>query len=340
MDLCNSLNAALTKLNINNATCCSDVVPPQVPFSEWNNKILTNPISNSNVMTICQENIQGGMNLKAIFIKDVSGCKGELPDFSMFPSLEKIHIEHCDLTGTELKWDRIPSSNLKELNLVRLELYGQVSPQIQNFQILEKLDLSENRLNGPIPDSLSRLTNLSHMNIAENYLNGTITNVFQNSTKLEYLNASDTLLSGRFNGISSLKTCGMPQSICREESDSQNVCNTKLCRIEQTDQNSTMTIIIIVFVLLFIVMGYALMKFAQDKKKKESSSLEVLTSKDQGSKKKKNKEMSKSEMEFNQHSFVTDNENEEDIKWVQLTTVDVVEKEEKLQPTGSQTTLN
>lgn len=73
-------------------------------------------------------------------------------------------------------------------------LDGMLPPEIGNFTMLEKLDLSENSLRGSIPEEIGRLSKLTILNITGNKFEGEIPLSIKNLEKLEELDTQNNRL--------------------------------------------------------------------------------------------------------------------------------------------------
>ncbi|CAN1813679.1 Receptor-like protein EIX2 [Linum perenne] len=124
--------------------------------------------------------------------------KGQLLDYSTILN----YVRNLDLSRNNLSGE-IPKQitslkALKYLNLSHNSFSGAIPEDLTEMQSLECMDLSDNQLSGAIPSSLGSLTFLNHLNLSYNNLGGRI----PSSTQLQSFDSSS------FTGNREL--CGPP----------------------------------------------------------------------------------------------------------------------------------
>ena len=82
------------------------------------------------------------------------------------------------------------------LNIGRLDLSGEIPPELSKLSKLEELSMSGNRLSGGIPSELGSLSNLEDLSLSRNRLSGAIPSELGRLSKLQYLYLSDNSLDG------------------------------------------------------------------------------------------------------------------------------------------------
>ncbi|KAF6169460.1 hypothetical protein GIB67_004741 [Kingdonia uniflora] len=103
----------------------------------------------------------------------------------------------CDWRGVLCYNNRVT-----ELRLPRLQLAGQLTPQLANLRELRKLSLRSNSLNGTIPSSLSKCTRLRAIFFQYNLFSGEFPPEIGNLTALQVLNVAQNGFSGGISGSS------------------------------------------------------------------------------------------------------------------------------------------
>ncbi|KAK3404331.1 hypothetical protein EUGRSUZ_K00640 [Eucalyptus grandis] len=93
---------------------------------------------------------------------------------------------------------------LATLNLLSINLYGEIPPSIGNLSQLVELSFLGNQLSGAIPSQLMNLTQLTHLQLRTNQLSGSIPSWLVNMTQLVVLDLSRNKFHGQ-----------IPSSICQ-----------------------------------------------------------------------------------------------------------------------------
>ncbi|TYI83211.1 hypothetical protein E1A91_D05G276500v1 [Gossypium mustelinum] len=98
----------------------------------------------------------------------------------------------CDWRGIVCYNNRV-----RELNLPRLQLGGQLSDQLSNLRELRKLNLHSNNFNGAIPNALAQCALLRAVYLHYNSLSGNLPPSIFNLTNLQVLNVAHNYLTGK-----------------------------------------------------------------------------------------------------------------------------------------------
>lgn len=154
--------------------------------------------------------------------------------------MEKIHpwlydkmtnLEKLDLSGNEnfifeKEWMKPLYGKLKELCLRKYDIKNSNLEMIENFKLIEKLDLSENSIDEKTIDKvisvLSKLPNLKTLNLSENHIPGNLTTkIFTELPNLKSLDLSR-------NGISEFEQINDEIS-CFNSLESLNISQNLIC---------------------------------------------------------------------------------------------------------------
>ncbi|MCD7473476.1 hypothetical protein HAX54_015353 [Datura stramonium] len=122
---------------------------------------------------------------------------------SSWSNTTAIH-QYCNWTG--ITCTSSPSSSISSINLLSLNLSGEISPSICQLPNLAHLNLANNLFNQPIPLHLSECGSLESLNLSNNLIWGTIPEQISQFGSLKFLDLSRNHLEGRIpEGIGSLK---------------------------------------------------------------------------------------------------------------------------------------
>nr|XP_010917821.2 receptor kinase-like protein Xa21 [Elaeis guineensis] len=102
---------------------------------------------------------------------------------------------YCKWRGVKCGSSQHPG-RVTALDLDSLNLAGQISPDIGNLTLLQRLNLSGNQLQGYIPQELGRLSNLQFLILKDNALEGTIPTSLANCSNLMLLSLDYNKLVG------------------------------------------------------------------------------------------------------------------------------------------------
>ncbi|KAI2504102.1 hypothetical protein MHU86_10384 [Fragilaria crotonensis] len=107
-----------------------------------------------------------------------------------------VHQDECDWTFTTCT----SSGRVTALAMARMELEGEIPPEISHLQGLIKLDLASNSIRGSLPEEFFTLTALKFIYLDSNQLIGTINPSINNMTQLEHLYIGKNQFSGAIPG--------------------------------------------------------------------------------------------------------------------------------------------
>ncbi|WZZ82245.1 hypothetical protein YC2023_102817 [Brassica napus] len=130
-------------------------------------------LENCNLLGIFPSNVFLIPNLHLINLNDNPKLRGQLPDFHVNKSLQRISIDMTSFSGI------IPSSlgNLKQLiyfDVFSNKLSGNFPSALLNLTQLSTLDLSYNQFSGSLPPNISQLSRLDSFSVGGNSFVGVI----------------------------------------------------------------------------------------------------------------------------------------------------------------------
>ncbi|KAK6931194.1 Serine-threonine/tyrosine-protein kinase, catalytic domain [Dillenia turbinata] len=130
-------------------------------------------------------------NLKSLVLAD-NMLNGSLPDLSNLQSLQELDL------GNNYIGPKFPSlpNRLVTLVLSNNSIRSQIPPEIKNFDLLQKCDVSSNQIMGLISISLFSLPSVQYINIAKNQFSGSIPMNLSCNDKLYYVDISNNLFTG------------------------------------------------------------------------------------------------------------------------------------------------
>ncbi|CAN7062097.1 unnamed protein product [Brassica oleracea var. botrytis] len=130
-------------------------------------------LENCNLLGIFPSNVFLIPNLHLINLNDNPKLRGQLPDFHVNKSLQRISIDMTSFSGI------IPSSlgNLSHLSFLRLSynnFIGEIPSSIGNLKQLICFDVFSNKLSGNFPSALLNLTQLRTLDLSYNQFSGSL----------------------------------------------------------------------------------------------------------------------------------------------------------------------
>ncbi|KAK4261158.1 hypothetical protein QN277_004199 [Acacia crassicarpa] len=118
---------------------------------------------------------------------------GTVPDLEGLTSLEELNLGNNKL-GPE--FPSLPN-NLVTLVLRNNSLRSKFPSKFNQFNKLQKLDISSNEVSGNIPSSLFSLPSIQYVNFADNKLNGSLSMNIRCGSSLIFVDISNNLLVGK-----------------------------------------------------------------------------------------------------------------------------------------------
>ncbi|CAL4979395.1 unnamed protein product [Urochloa decumbens] len=82
------------------------------------------------------------------------------------------------------------------LDLVALNITGQIPPCISDLHFLQRIDMSYNQINGRIPLEIGNLTRLRHLNLSMNSITGVIPDTISSCSRLEAIRLMNNSIQG------------------------------------------------------------------------------------------------------------------------------------------------
>lgn len=104
--------------------------------------------------------------------------------------------DECEWTFTTCT----STGGVRALAMARMELEGEIPPEISHLQGLTKLDLASNSIEGSLPEAFYALTALKYIYLDNNKFKGTINPSIVNMTQLEALYLGKNQFSGTIPG--------------------------------------------------------------------------------------------------------------------------------------------
>ncbi|KAG2242464.1 hypothetical protein Bca52824_095691 [Brassica carinata] len=153
-------------------------------------------LENCNLLGIFPSNVFVIPNLHLINLNDNPKLRGQLPDFHVNKSLQRISIDMTSFSGI------IPSSlgNLSHLSFLRLSsnnFIGEIPSSIGNLKQLISFDVFSNKLSGNFPSALLNLTQLrSTLDLSYNQFSGSLPPNISQLSRLDYFSVGGNSFVG------------------------------------------------------------------------------------------------------------------------------------------------
>ncbi|KAI3769504.1 hypothetical protein L6452_00610 [Arctium lappa] len=134
-------------------------------------------------------------------------------------------------------------TNLNELYLSVMNLYGEIPPFLANLTKLSLVEMAENFLSGRIPSSFMNLTQLSVIYLTKNQLQGPISSSFSNFKSLQELSLEDNNFTGMveldwFLGLNRLEALNIGGNKISVVANTKNYTNGTLPELDTLDLSS------------------------------------------------------------------------------------------------------
>lgn len=120
----------------------------------------------------------------------------DTPNANGYLHVEKLELLNMNLTGNLAPEIGILQA-LKILDFMWNNISGSIPKEIGNIKTLELLLLSGNQLSGTLPKELGYLPNLDRLQIDQNKISGSIPKSFANMNKIKHLHMNNNSLSGQ-----------------------------------------------------------------------------------------------------------------------------------------------
>ncbi|CAN1813672.1 Receptor-like protein EIX2 [Linum perenne] len=130
--------------------------------------------------------------------------EGPMPLISS--NLTFLDLSNNLLSGKLLKFLCFNPNQMKNLDLSRNNLSGEIPKQITSLKALKYLNLSHNSFSGAIPEDLTEMQSLECMDLSDNQLSGAIPSSLGSLTFLNHLNLSYNNLGGRIPSSTQLQS--------------------------------------------------------------------------------------------------------------------------------------
>lgn len=122
-----------------------------------------------------------------------------------------LHVRELQLLSMNLSGNLAPElgqlSRLKILDFMWNDLTGTIPKEIGNISSLILLLLNGNKLSGSLPDELGYLSNLNRLQVDENHITGTIPKSFANLSRVRHLHLNNNSIGGQIpSELSKLST--------------------------------------------------------------------------------------------------------------------------------------
>ncbi|CAN6898855.1 unnamed protein product [Brassica oleracea] len=181
----------LRELDMSSVNISSEI--PKEFSNMWSLRSLI--LENCNLLGIFPSNVILIPSLHLINLDYNPKLRGQLPDFQVNKSLQRISIDMTSFSGT------IPDSvgNLKHLISLKLAssaFSGRIPSSLGNLSHLSFLRLSYNNFIGEIPSSIGNLKQLIYFHVFSNKLSGNFPSALLNLTQLSTLDLSYNQFSG------------------------------------------------------------------------------------------------------------------------------------------------
>ncbi|XP_028792529.1 probable LRR receptor-like serine/threonine-protein kinase At1g14390 [Neltuma alba] len=159
-----------------------------------------NRFSSLQVLNLSSNSIHGEISPSISSMKSLRSLlldgnlfKGTVPDLKRLTSLEELDLGNNKL-GPEF-----PSlgNNLVSLVLRNNSLRSKLPSKFNQFDKLQKIDISSNEVSGNIPSALFSLPSIQYVNLADNKLSGSLSVNIRCGSSLTFADISNNLLVGR-----------------------------------------------------------------------------------------------------------------------------------------------
>ncbi|PSS28717.1 LRR receptor-like serine/threonine-protein kinase precursor [Actinidia chinensis var. chinensis] len=131
-------------------------------------------------------------NLKSLVLSD-NLFNGSVPDLRGLQGLQELDFSNNRLGP------KFPSlgNNLMIVVLRNNSLRSEIPSKIEDFDLLQRLDVSSNKLIGPIPANLFGLPSIEYVNLADNQFSGALSTNVSCNANLSFVDVSKNLLIGK-----------------------------------------------------------------------------------------------------------------------------------------------
>ncbi|CAL5338434.1 hypothetical protein CsSME_00021967 [Camellia sinensis var. sinensis] len=131
-------------------------------------------------------------NLTSLVLSD-NLFNGSVPDMKSLQSLQEIDLS-INRLGPEFP---SLSTNLATIKLKNNSFRSGIPSEIEDFDLLQRFDVSGNKLVGPIPSPLFSLPSIQYLNLDDNQFNGALSLNLSCSVNLTFVDISNNFLIGK-----------------------------------------------------------------------------------------------------------------------------------------------
>ncbi|KAI3769507.1 hypothetical protein L6452_00613 [Arctium lappa] len=168
---------------------------------------------------------------------------GVVPSLVSLTKLTVLGLNYCKFEKGLLPDWLVKLTNLNELYLHGMNLYGEIPPYLANLTKLSIIELGQNSLVGRIPSSFMNLTQLSAIGLGRNQLQGPISSSFSNFKSLQHLRLEHNNFSGRveldwFLGLNKLEVLWLGGNKISVVSNTKNYTNGTVPELDTLDLSS------------------------------------------------------------------------------------------------------